>query len=44
MEMLVFIVRQKSVMIKILIFGVGHSRVGILAPLSNSSAELEHVI
>lgn len=43
MEMLVFLVRQKSVMTKILIFGVGHSRVGILAPLSNSSTEPEHV-
>lgn len=44
MEMLVFIVRQKSVTIKILIFGVGHSKVGILAPLSNSSTEPERVI
>lgn len=44
MEMLVFIVRQRSVTIKILIFGVGHSGVGILVPISNSSAEPEHVI
>lgn len=44
MEMLVFIVRQRSVTIKILIFGVGHSRVGILVPISSSSTEPEHVI
>lgn len=44
MEMLVFIVRQKSVTIKILLFGVGHSRVGILVPISNSSTEPERVI
>lgn len=44
METLVFIGRQKSVTIKILIFGVGHSGVGILVLISNSGTEPEHVI